>query len=203
MSSLMGSRSTSLIVRRADVDVAIARFEEVRPVTDVAGLDKVKGGGAGGIRTLDRALQPYNGLANRRLQPLGHSSISADMPDASASRKRQIRITRRSFKGAAGASREFSQRPDIPYRAFGACFRGLCGVVTRSRPVTGAAFAERGLTGGEFALSVCFTAPRRNHVKSIRRHHGRFDSTQIPVPDRGAQAPALAQPYNAFDPGKY
>ncbi len=31
-------------------------------------------GGAGGIRTLDTALQPYNGLANRRLQPLGHSS---------------------------------------------------------------------------------------------------------------------------------
>jgi hypothetical protein len=49
-----------------------------------------KTGGAGGIRTLDRALQPYNGLANRRLQPLGHSSIRADMPDAGASRKRQI-----------------------------------------------------------------------------------------------------------------
>src|SRR5579883_2423238 len=32
------------------------------------------GGGDGGIRTLDRALQPYNGLANRRLQPLGHVS---------------------------------------------------------------------------------------------------------------------------------
>jgi hypothetical protein len=48
------------------------------------------GGGAGGIRTLDRALQPYNGLANRRLQPLGHSSDRADMPDAGASRKRQI-----------------------------------------------------------------------------------------------------------------
>ena len=47
-------------------------------------------GGAGGIRTLDRALQPYNGLANRRLQPLGHSSVEADMPDAGASRKRQI-----------------------------------------------------------------------------------------------------------------
>ena len=28
----------------------------------------------GGIRTLDRAFQPYNGLANRRLQPLGHHS---------------------------------------------------------------------------------------------------------------------------------
>ena len=51
---------------------------------------KWKIGGAGGIRTLDRALQPYNGLANRRLQPLGHSSIRADMPDAEASRKRQI-----------------------------------------------------------------------------------------------------------------
>jgi hypothetical protein len=47
-------------------------------------------GGAGGIRTLDRALQPYNGLANRRLQPLGHSSVVVDMPDTGASRKQQI-----------------------------------------------------------------------------------------------------------------
>jgi hypothetical protein len=47
-------------------------------------------GGAGGIRTLDRALQPYNGLANRRLQPLGHSSVEPDMPDTAVSRKRQI-----------------------------------------------------------------------------------------------------------------
>ena len=39
-------------------------------------------GGDGGIRTLDRALQPYNGLANRRLQPLGH--ISAAAPGAVA-----------------------------------------------------------------------------------------------------------------------
>ncbi len=62
------------------------------------------GGGAGGIRTLDRALQPYNGLANRRLQPLGHSSMCADMPDARASRKRQIQITPRPF-GGAGATR--------------------------------------------------------------------------------------------------
>jgi hypothetical protein len=52
--------------------------------------EKQYSGGAGGIRTLDRALQPYNGLANRRLQPLGHSSVKADMPDAGASRKRQI-----------------------------------------------------------------------------------------------------------------
>ena len=32
-------------------------------------------GGRGGIRTLDTNINPYNGLANRRLQPLGHSSI--------------------------------------------------------------------------------------------------------------------------------
>ena len=58
---------------------------------DTAGCTlKQYSGGAGGIRTLDRALQPYNGLANRRLQPLGHSSVEADMPDAGASRKRQI-----------------------------------------------------------------------------------------------------------------
>jgi hypothetical protein len=31
-------------------------------------------GGERGIRTLDTTFQPYNGLANRRLQPLGHLS---------------------------------------------------------------------------------------------------------------------------------
>ena len=33
-----------------------------------------KPGGDGGIRTLDTGVSPYNGLANRRLQPLGHLS---------------------------------------------------------------------------------------------------------------------------------
>ena len=32
-------------------------------------------GGEGGIRTLDRGLRPYSGLANRRPQPLGDFSI--------------------------------------------------------------------------------------------------------------------------------
>ena len=40
-------------------------------------LEEVDGGDAG-IRTLDTALGPYNGLANRRLQPLGHVSVKAD-----------------------------------------------------------------------------------------------------------------------------
>jgi hypothetical protein len=47
-------------------------------------------GGDGGIRTLDRPLQAYNGLANRRLQPLGHVSNKADMPEPAARRKRQM-----------------------------------------------------------------------------------------------------------------
>ena len=34
----------------------------------------IENGGGRGIRTPDRDLNPYNGLANRRLQPLGHPS---------------------------------------------------------------------------------------------------------------------------------
>jgi hypothetical protein len=34
-----------------------------------------KTGGEAGIRTLGRAFGPYNGLANRRLQPLGHLTL--------------------------------------------------------------------------------------------------------------------------------
>jgi hypothetical protein len=52
-----------------------------RPWRDVrllhAGLEvqDIKGaGGERGIRTLDTGFSPYNGLANRRLQPLGHLS---------------------------------------------------------------------------------------------------------------------------------
>src|SRR5438132_5048938 len=38
-------------------------------------VQEIKGsGGEGGIRTLDTGFSPYNGLANRRLQPLGHLS---------------------------------------------------------------------------------------------------------------------------------
>jgi hypothetical protein len=37
-------------------------------------LAKSASGGEGGIRTPDTGFGPYNGLANRRLQPLGHLS---------------------------------------------------------------------------------------------------------------------------------
>ena len=42
------------------------------------GTNEAKGrmsGGEAGIRTLGRVLKPYNGLANRRLQPLGHLTV--------------------------------------------------------------------------------------------------------------------------------
>jgi hypothetical protein len=39
---------------------------------DEARRRRAKSGGEAGIRTLGRAFRPYNGLANRRLQPLGH-----------------------------------------------------------------------------------------------------------------------------------
>jgi hypothetical protein len=59
-------------------------------------------GGDGGIRTLDRALQPYNGLANRRLQPLGHVSSEASY------------ASRRATPQAADAGLPHSARPSSP-----------------------------------------------------------------------------------------
>jgi hypothetical protein len=52
-------------------------------IQQLAGESPAHGGGRGqrtggeaGIRTLGRGLSPYNGLANRRLQPLGHLTMS-------------------------------------------------------------------------------------------------------------------------------
>ena len=42
----------------------------------VARRRRAKDGGEAGIRTLDTAFRPYNGLANRRLQPLGHLTFA-------------------------------------------------------------------------------------------------------------------------------
>src|SRR4029450_12829076 len=40
-------------------------------------VEKLGIGGEAGIRTLGTGLSPYNGLANRRLQPLGHLTADA------------------------------------------------------------------------------------------------------------------------------
>jgi hypothetical protein len=68
-----------------------ANFELLEPVWFQNGLSQVKSpknsqfcrgkmrffdtGGEGGIRTPGTGFGPYNGLANRRLQPLGHLSV--------------------------------------------------------------------------------------------------------------------------------
>src|SRR5271157_957389 len=71
-------------------------------------------GGDGGIRTLDRALQPYNGLANRRLQPLGHVSGS--------------RVPARR-KAAANRVAQTYARPGTDWQAFRANATGLPGTI--------------------------------------------------------------------------
>src|SRR6266487_6238568 len=47
-----------------------------RSVIGHSTLDICLSYGEGGIRTPDRGISPYNGLANRRLQPLGHLSTA-------------------------------------------------------------------------------------------------------------------------------
>src|SRR5579864_4840809 len=47
-------------------------------ITGLQVRDNEGNGGEGGIRTLDTGVSPYNGLANRRLQPLGHLSDARD-----------------------------------------------------------------------------------------------------------------------------
>ena len=49
-------------------------------------------GGEAGIRTLDTAFGPYNGLANRRLQPLGHLTATRTPSIRQASADRDIFI---------------------------------------------------------------------------------------------------------------
>ena len=68
-------------------------------------------GGAGGIRTLDTALRPYNGLANRRLQPLGHSSVPAGMPHHRGTGK-----ATRTCKTAGGIGAKFVELARSVYR---------------------------------------------------------------------------------------
>ncbi len=43
-------------------------------------LEEENSGGEGGIRTPGTGFSPYNGLANRRIQPLCHLSARAGRP---------------------------------------------------------------------------------------------------------------------------
>src|SRR5882724_9509649 len=58
------------------IAVKVFRRDDVQKDKEPPGISPAAQclGGGRGIRTLDRDLSPYNGLANRRLQPLGHPS---------------------------------------------------------------------------------------------------------------------------------
>src|SRR6185437_12339280 len=60
---------------RARYALSLQRRKNCLQVIEVNGLEDSLTGGEGGIRTPDRGVSPYNGLANRRLQPLGHLSV--------------------------------------------------------------------------------------------------------------------------------
>ncbi len=98
---IVGHFETSHVVRFAwsPKNISCGEIGSSRFLNQLRVVHVVRSGGDGGIRTLDRALQPYNGLANRRLQPLGHVSGTADMPDTATSRKRQIARIRDSQSG--------------------------------------------------------------------------------------------------------
>jgi hypothetical protein len=67
-------------------------------------------GGDAGIRTLDRALQPYNGLANRRLQPLGHVSSAL----CAATYARRIRPLQARQSNSKASSPDWRTREPAP-----------------------------------------------------------------------------------------
>src|ERR1043165_1362885 len=72
--------------------------------------------GEGGIRTPDKVLRPYNGLANRRLQPLGHLSNFAGRNLAGVAKPRYPSVIHLTTPPARAAAR-CSRRPDPPLRA--------------------------------------------------------------------------------------
>jgi integrase-like protein len=62
-----GDRGSMVATRATKVgETRIAQLGQTRQI-----------GGEAGIRTLDTGFGPYNGLANRRLQPLGHLTADA------------------------------------------------------------------------------------------------------------------------------
>src|SRR5258708_22372265 len=66
-------------MKRVEVRLRATRFggqpSRGLPTVARALARRAKVGGEAGIRTLDTGFSPYNGLANRRLQPLGHLTV--------------------------------------------------------------------------------------------------------------------------------
>src|ERR1017187_6369128 len=118
-------------------------------ITSFQVQDNKSNGGEGGIRTLDRVVRPYNGLANRRLQPLGHLSgvWNYSLPLAA------IRLVRAFVLAAPrGCAISFSLNPDC----------GRCVILKRpdSRLVQSLSHAQRSFRAF-FVIVEPETNPRR------------------------------------------
>jgi hypothetical protein len=88
---------------------------EARPS---AVTDRKRGnGGEEGIRTLGTAFRPYNGLANRRLQPLGH--LTADV------QVYEIQALTRSAHDAGNDSETGALVAQVPGHEFFAALRAV------------------------------------------------------------------------------
>ena len=139
-------------------------------------------GGDGGIRTLDRALQPYNGLANRRLQPLGHVSRSSARRDicpthppiASARRSSLAAcVERLAARGDidAPARQRFCAPPRQCRRHRGRqvmhTTRQHQPRFVRSRPMIGVEAVCATAPGAVFPHALRFTKPRRAKLRSL------------------------------------
>src|SRR5262249_50681585 len=72
--------------------------------------------GEAGIRTLDTGFGPYSGLANRRLQPLGH--LTAREVEGLAARTVSIRKLRRSAELRTLTRSSYNAAPPIVTRGF-------------------------------------------------------------------------------------
>ena len=75
----LGIRGSGFGVRSRSVDAGIrtaaGQGQPESQIPDPNPGDDASNGGEAGIRTLDTGFGPYNGLANRRLQPLGHLTL--------------------------------------------------------------------------------------------------------------------------------
>ena len=72
-----GRRRGSTVPPRRGWSRSVGEVRKTRRDNACVGGRPGRGGGGRGIRTLGKALQPYDGLANRCLQPLGHPSARA------------------------------------------------------------------------------------------------------------------------------
>jgi len=96
--------------------------------------------------------------------------MSADMPDAGASRKRQIQITPGLFRGA-GVSRAFPTNGRYPVSRVWADLFGLCGLSERaSGAATGTTCVMRDPASGEFRRGLARRArPKSREIDSMSR----------------------------------